>query len=101
VRIPTVDLPAGISRMVDVATVYVEGDEAPAKLHLQITLAQGDERNELEPGYYELELAVTARDVDAVFYNTTIRFENTRERDPWEMRRHLKVSPLKDGPLRP
>jgi hypothetical protein len=100
VRIPTVDLPAGISRMVDVATVYVEDDEAPAKLHLQITLAQGDERNELEPGYYELELAVTARDVDAVFYNTTIRFENTRERDPWELRRHLKVSALKEGPLR-
>jgi hypothetical protein len=100
VRIPTVDLPAGISRMVDVATVYLPDEEAPTKLHLQITLAEGDDRNELEPGAYDLELAVTAQDVDAVFYNTTIRFRNTWEQDPWELRRHLDVAPLRDGRLR-
>jgi hypothetical protein len=94
-RIPTVDLPAGISRMVDVATVHLPEGEKTTKLHLQTTLAEGDERNELEPGAYELELAVTAQDVDAVFYNTTLSFENTWENDPWELTRHLQVSPLK------
>ena len=98
-RIPTVDLPAGISRMVDVATIYLPDDEAPTKLHLQITLAEGDDRNELEPGAYRLELAVTAQDVDAVFYNTTISFKNTWEKEPWDLRRHLKLSPLKNGRL--
>jgi hypothetical protein len=100
VRIPTVDLPAGISRMVDVATVYMPDGATATKLHLQTTLAEGDARNELEPGAYGLELAVTARDVDAVFYNTTISFENTWEEDPWDLRPHLRVSLLKDGPLR-
>jgi hypothetical protein len=100
-RMFTVDLPAGISRMVDVATVYLpEEKEEPTRLHLQITLAQGDQRNELEPGAYGLELAVTARDVDAVFYNTTLTFDNTREEDPWDLTRHLRVSRLQKGPLR-
>jgi hypothetical protein len=100
VRIPTVDLPAGISRMVDVATVYMPDGATATKLHLQTTLAEGDERNELEPGAYDLELAVTARDVDAVFYNTTISFENTWEEDPLDLRPHLKVFPLKKERLR-
>jgi hypothetical protein len=100
VRVPTVDLPAGISRMVDVATVYMPDDEAATKLHLQTTLAEGDDRNELEPGAYDVELAVTAQDVDAVFYNTTVRFENTWEKDPWDLTRHLQVSPLEKGRLR-
>jgi hypothetical protein len=106
VRIPTVDLPAGISRMVDIATVYlpvvdekVPDAEKVTKLHLQVTLAEGDERNALDPGTYELELAVTAQDIDATFYNTTIKFENTWETDPWDLKRHLEVSPLKEGRL--
>ena len=99
VRVPTVDLPAGISRMVDVGTVYLPDHEAPTRLHPQITLAEGDDRNELEPGAYGLKLAVTAQDVDAVFYNTTISFENTWEKEPWDLRRHLKVSRLEEGRL--
>jgi hypothetical protein len=55
--------------------------------------------NELEPGAYDPELAVTARDVDAVFYNTTIRFDNTWEKEPWDLTRHLKASPLTKGRL--
>jgi hypothetical protein len=100
VRIPTVDLPAGISRMVDVATVYMPDGATVTKLHLQTTLAKGDERNELKPGDYKLELAVTAQDVDAVFYNTTISFENTWEEDPWDLRPHLQVSPLEKERVR-
>jgi hypothetical protein len=102
VRIPTVDLAAGITRLVDVATVYLPDEEdAPTRLHLQVTLAEGDDRNELVPGTYGLEFAVAARDVDAVFYNTTVKFEDTRERDPWDLRRHLEVSPLRRGRLGP
>ena len=99
VRVPTVDLPAGISRMVDVATVQLPDDEAATKLHLKVTLAEGDERNELRPGTYGVELAVTARDVDAVFYNTTFEFTDTWEQEPRDLMRHLKVSPLEKGLL--
>jgi hypothetical protein len=98
-REPTSDLPAGISRMVDIATIQLPDKEEATTLRLGVQMAPGDPRNVLEPGSYGLELAVTAQDVDAVFYHTSLTFESDWEADPRDLVRHLEVAPLREGPL--
>jgi hypothetical protein len=92
-RSPTVDLPAGISRMIDIAQVELPADtQKGTALWLKVSPVPGDTRHRLEPGSYDVELAVTAQGIDADFSTAKLDFEDVREDDPRELVKHLRVA---------
>jgi hypothetical protein len=99
-RSPTIDLPAGISRKVDVAQLELPAStQAGTVLWLKVSPVEGDTRHRLEPGSYDVELAVTAQGVDAVFYNAKLDFEDVPEDDPKDLVKHLRVTRFTPGRL--
>lgn len=63
---------------------------------LQVIPEPTDFRHEITEGTYELEIALCARDVDATFYRTMVRFDGVWRvgSDIW---RGLRVDPFKRG----
>lgn len=76
-----VELPPGMRRRVDVAALRWPSDQIPARddigswAELQVIPTPSSSRNHLVPGYYKLELVVTAKDVDATSYSVRLRVD--------------------------
>jgi hypothetical protein len=86
--------------MIDIAQVELPGDmQTGTVLWLKVSPVPGDTRHRLEPGSYDVELAVTAQGVDAVFYNARLDFEDMREDDPKDLVKHLRVARFERGRL--
>jgi hypothetical protein len=69
-----VTIPAGATRSLDVATIYLRGDARKA-LNLLIAAAPFDQRNRVDPGRYELIFVVTAHNADAQRYVVELEWD--------------------------
>lgn len=74
-------LGAGVVRTVDVARAYDDPPDAELRdvIELAIEPAPADGRHRLKPGTYDLELTLSARNADAQFYWTRIRYDPKAE----------------------
>ena len=84
-------IPAGIARRVDLLSIYkTEAGTACGRLEAIPTVKDG--RASILPGRYVVEVAVAARDIDAVRFAFEIQFDGTWSDDSgiWS---HLRVSP--------
>lgn len=86
-----VTVPAGATRSVDVATVFLRDDLKPT-LNLLIAAAPKDERNRVAPGRYELILVVTAHNADAQRYAVEVAWDGVLGPQRENIWNHLTVS---------
>jgi hypothetical protein len=72
-----VDVPAGVTRLVDVARVPPSPPHElwKDKLELLVTPQPNDQRHLLKRGEYDLALTLSAHNADARHYEMTVRFD--------------------------
>jgi hypothetical protein len=75
-------IPPGVTRYVDLAWIQLRGQDSSGKLihgdrklRLIINPEPADMRNVLEPGDYELDLVVSARNADARYYRLDLSWD--------------------------
>jgi hypothetical protein len=81
----TIDFPPATSRRIDVASLewpagrlqMPEEGGGGCWAKLQVIPTPSSDRDHLDPGLYQLELALTAWDVDAVRYTVNLNFDGT------------------------
>jgi hypothetical protein len=84
-------IPAGIARRVDLLSVSkTETGHARGRLEAIPTVEDG--RASVNPGRYIVELAVAARDIDAVRFALEVHFDGSWSEGP-EVWNHIRISP--------
>jgi hypothetical protein len=83
-------IPPGVTRYLDVATVFLRSDWEP-KINLLIAAQPMDERNRLAPGKYELWLVASSRDAETRRYVLRIEWDGELGEEREDIWKHLKV----------
>jgi hypothetical protein len=99
VKAATVSLPPGVARhfdLVHVDNMIVEADgddlEGRSPIRFDVHPVPAAKYYRAFKQRYEVTVAVTARDTDAILYSTVIEYDQQRRDDPAAMRQELRVA---------